>query len=184
MGNSQLFLNIISPPDDLKVLVSKTKRVLLNRYGAYKYFGSIAHITVNTFFARKEDEARIYDRIKSKVGKIEPMEVAIRGFGYFPNTRTVFMKVDNKQEFSVLTKELSFLKSRDSGARKFFSPCEPHLTLASRLKNDDFKQLKYELDAKSFEYNFEADSLTVLKYDYERSRYGLFEEIPFGNKVN
>ncbi|MEO9477289.1 MAG: 2'-5' RNA ligase family protein [Cyclobacteriaceae bacterium] len=184
MGNLSLFLNIISPPDDLKVLVSKTKQILLNRYGPYKYYGSIAHITVNTFFARKEDEPWVLEQVKSKVRQIKPMVVAIRGFGYFSNTRTVFMKVDNKEEFSVLTKEFDSFKSSNSRVKKFFYPSVPHLTLASRLKSYDFAKLKSELDAKSFEYDFRAELLTVLKYDYERSRYYLFEEIPFGNTVN
>ncbi|MGI4022856.1 MAG: 2'-5' RNA ligase family protein [Janthinobacterium lividum] len=155
--NSQDYLLVIEPSEEVISEVKRFKAKALNLIGPFRSFKSKAHITVNHY----DDNASCFDDrtsvYRKMVNRINSFHINICGFDYFEhqNTYTIYAKVELNPDI-----EEAFFK-----LRKIFGTDvrnTPHVTIARSLSFAQYKVLWDYFKNLKFECSFYTEEIVVL----------------------
>lgn len=157
--NSQDYLLVISPSEEVISAVKEFKRIAKQMIGPFPSFNSKAHITVNHYYDRNalyfDDRVITYRKM---ISRINSFDITISGFDYFQhqNTYTLYAKVD--LDPNITTTFFKFRKVFGADVRN-----TPHVTIARGLSFPQLQQLWDYFKNIHFECSFYTEEIVVLK---------------------
>ncbi|WP_339874775.1 2'-5' RNA ligase family protein [uncultured Algoriphagus sp.] len=177
------YLLIISPSEEIKLMVMNLKRIFANRYGCEKAAGLIPHITMSNWLHNGDRETQIISTIDRFAKTVHPFLAQFDGLGKF-DPKTIFVNVFNREYFSEISKGLknstNYLLKNDA---KFPSPA--HLTIARDMKPEQFEQAWSEYGNEEFEAFCKVEGMVLLKRPFSKDgykKYDVVAEFPFEGK--
>jgi len=162
------YLLIISPPDFIKNDVAWYKDWLAKQIGYYDARFSMAHLTIAAFLLARSKEKALLRSLKDAIAKESNITFNITGFDVFYPNNTFFLKIEERESFSKVSKNIN-LKSVLSGipSRFKFLTYVPHLTIGKNL-NNNFHFAYCLLKDKSYTQTFTAQSALLLKKERDK----------------
>ncbi|RYE28013.1 MAG: hypothetical protein EOP42_18045 [Sphingobacteriaceae bacterium] len=157
--NSQDYLLVISPNEEVTTAVKEFKRIAKQLIGPFPSFNSKAHITVNHYYDRNalyfDDRVATY---RNMISRISSFDISVDGFGYFEhqNTYTIYAKIDLDPD--ITTTFFKFRKVFGADVRN-----TPHITIARGLTFEQFKTLWNHFKNLKFQCSFYTEEIVVLK---------------------
>ncbi len=178
-----LYLIALIPPPALREEVRLLKEEMSERFQARHALKSPAHITLQMPFRRSEAaELGLLTALYDFVALRYSFTVQLSGFDCF-KPRVIFLRVVDHTPILLLRNDLKQLLVRDLGFAIFEinHPFHPHLTIATRdLTGEAFGRAWPEYRERSFEAQFEAEAVHVLKHDGKN--WAIYRELKFGGK--
>lgn len=122
------------------------------------------HITVANFMAREAMEETILRYTQRICSQQQSFEVALNNYSGFP-PHTIYLRVQNKQPFKQLAKELKVVSN-------YVSSCScppvklitnPHLSIARRLPEIIYLKAMMDYSQKTFHETFMVNELVLLR---------------------
>lgn len=160
------FVALVLPKDlDEKILVYK--KWMREAYGCKVGLKSPAHITlVPPFWMKEEKESALKQDLNNVAIKSTSFPLATNNFSSFSH-RTLFIAVKENAALDALKKTVDeVLYPMEYGLKKESRPFHPHITIATRdLHKKDFFEVWPRFEGKTFEEEFEAAGLSLLKHN-------------------
>lgn len=164
----KLYFIAIIPPQPIYEEALAQKQYFKDHYNSKASLNSPPHITLHMPFRWKEqDEAELADHLNDFSKNNRPVPIQLNDFSSFP-PRVIFINVVLNQELDNLQKNLKRFCKR---VLNLFNadykelPFHPHLTVAFRdLKKASYLEAWGEFEKKSFQAEFVADKLALLKH--------------------
>lgn len=156
---SQDYLLVISPNEEVTMVVKKFKQLAKQLIGPFPSFNSKAHITVNHYYDQNalcfDDRVTTY---RNMISRISAFDILVNGFGYFEhqNTYTIYAKVELDPD--ITTTFFKFRQLFDTDVRN-----TPHITIAKGLTFEQFNTLWAHFKNLEFQYSFYTEEIVVLK---------------------
>ena len=165
-GLSKYFIALIPPPS-VYDLAMQWKEFFKTNFNSKAALNSPPHITLHMPFERKTSKEEMLKTAFQKFSsEQQPFHVQVKNFGCFP-PRVIFLQVVENASLHAMQKRLvSFCKLELNlfNANRLDKPFNPHLTVAFRdLKKNDFPKAWELIQTHSFEENFFASQLSLLK---------------------
>lgn len=137
------------------------------KYGCKVGLKSPAHITiVAPFWMAEENEATLTGDIATIATGVARFVVVTKNFSSFPPT-TLFIAVHDNPMLNILKKASEKIVLHPQyKIKKELRPFHPHITIATRdLHKKDFWEALEHFNSKSFEKEFTATGLSLLKHN-------------------
>lgn len=171
--NSQDYLLVITPSEELIAEVKKLKRIAFEMIGPFHSFNSKAHITINHYYDRNalyfDDRVTTY---RNMISRIDSFDITVCNFNFFEhqNTFTIYAKVDLNP--NITTTFLKFRKVFGADVRN-----TPHVTIAKGLSANQFKVLWAFFENLKYECSFYTEEIVVLKAPVKQIHHYLPMEV-------
>jgi 2'-5' RNA ligase len=170
-------LILIEPPKEITEYVTLLKKEIREEFGEFKSSGSKAHILVNDFLIMEERLDPTLSVIEKHLSKFNSFRLQLNGFSSFGNSNTVFINIEASDAFNHLIDEFEILRQEVIKTKKFSHTKSPHITIASKLNKQAFKELRRRFEPLHFNHEFEVDKLAVLRFDKEQNKYEHLRDI-------
>ena len=174
---NRYFIGII-PPSPIYEKALELKNYFKEHYASKASLNSPPHITLHMPFEWKiSKEESLLLALKNLATSLSPCKVELRNFDSFA-PRVIFIKaIPSEPLLSIQHKLRQFCKKElglfNADYREL--PFHPHITLAFRdLKKTAFSQAWEEFSKKSFDAEFVADQMCLLKHDGKS--WGVYRE--------
>lgn len=178
------FLVILPLPRHIQQQVNVFKEEFEVLYGDYNSRHSVPHITVCDFLLF---EHRTYDTMtffQNRLQSIYPLHLNIRGFDSFDSSKTLFLDVENTEEYTSLLTEVDITRQMLRLRKNYFQRDQPMITIARNLNTRTYREAREVFSNRKFNTGFEVDRMEILKFDFITRRYRLFGTIPFQGSVS
>jgi 2'-5' RNA ligase len=170
--SSRLYFIALLPPEEIQTEVTQLKQYVADRYGSRAALKSPPHITVQPPFKQSSQIApQLESRLHQFAQTRAPFDLTLSGFGAFA-PRVIYLNISKPPQLLQLHADLSATLARefeivDPKAKQ--RPYAPHMTIASRdLKRGAFKDAWPQFESRSFDREFTATHLTLLRHDGKR----------------
>lgn len=165
----QLYFIAIVPPSPIREEAWALKEYFRDHYQSKASLNSPPHITLHMPFQWKANkETDLIDSLQAFSGTRKNFSLVLQNFAAF-EPRVIFIDVLPNDHLKNLQQELMrFCKVQLNlfNAQYRDLPYHPHLTLAFRdLKKTAFAKAWPEFQSKTFQAEFKADRITLLKHD-------------------
>jgi 2'-5' RNA ligase len=165
----KLYFIAIIPPTPIYEAALAQKEYFKDHYKSKASLNSPPHITLHMPFRWKEqDEGELAEHLNEFSKNNQPVPIQLNNFSSFP-PRVIFINVVLNHELDNLQKNLKRFCKR---VLNLFNadykelPFHPHLTVAFRdLKKATYQQAWVEFEQKSFQAEFVADKMALLKHN-------------------
>jgi len=172
------YLLIISPPDFIKYDVAWYKDLLAKLIGYYDARFSTAHLTIAAFLLDRSKEKALLRSLKEAIAEESSVTFNITGFDAFDPNNTLFLKIQEIESFSKVSKNINRRSVLYGIPSRFKSlTYVPHLTIGKNL-NNDFDFAYRLLKDKSYTQTFTAQSALLLKKEGNKN-FVPIQEFPF-----
>ncbi|MBS1502107.1 MAG: 2'-5' RNA ligase family protein [Bacteroidetes bacterium] len=177
LENTYVYLLVINPKGVVERKSVNVKNVFRYDYGcalaAYQ-----SHITLSQFllFGRQE-EYRAVKSLKRFFSSRKSFSVEMDGFDHF-KTHTIFMNVKTKEPIVKMVKGMRKRFRTDLMPHESLPPyfsLKPHLTIARRMRPDQFEKAWPDWQNHKFKGNFDVDEVVLIKRPYPGT--GRYEEV-------
>ena len=184
--SEHLYFIAIVPPSDISGRITALKHYMLEKFDSKHALRSPPHITLHMPFKWKPSKQETLEKALFQLAEsIQPFNIRLNNFGCF-DPRVIFVSVEESPELTTC-----FEKTRRTmrtlnvlNANYKDKPFHPHATIAFRdLKKEKFKEAWSEFKTKSFNEDFVADSLVLLKHckpEENIPHWEVVKEYPFG----
>lgn len=169
-----LYYLALLPPLPVAAKVQALKRHFAVHFGADAALRSPAHLTVFPPFRLPiADESTFSENLEIHLAaqRRVPFSVSLNGFGAFP-PRVIYIQPEKSIALLELEREAKFFCLRFRALEPHRStqrPYSPHITIAYRnLRRRDFDTAWASVVEQSFQEEFLAEALHLLKHDGER----------------
>lgn len=171
------YLIVISPPQEIKSLVTELKRDIgrvLER--SYKYKNSVPHITVCKTVLTTDREERIVSGWNSMIEEQDSFTLQVNEIKTFESSGTIYLETDFpdslkeiQRNFYIMNKELRISK------KGYHLISKPHITIGSGFEKEELGMIKKLTGGINLNKEFEVQSLLGLRAElsdksYQRSR--------------
>jgi 2'-5' RNA ligase len=166
------YLLIISPPEDLKEKIIKIKNDFAQKYKCEQAKKGLPHITLIKFLQLEMMEQKIIYRLKMIAMGLPSFKIEMKGFGSFPS-HTVYINVPTKVPILNTIKALrdaQRLMKLDSENKPHFIT-EPYIAIARKLAPWQYEQSWETYSHIDFRGTMIATELTLLKKNAEGGFY-------------
>lgn len=168
-----LYYIAIIIPEPLQSEITAFKNDIYERFGAKSALKSPAHITLfPPFNWKNEDETALKTTLDGFSSSIfqenRPLSIKLKNFGFFRKS-TIFIQPESNENGSILRGSLLDYLSTHIGLRDDKDaerPFHPHITIVNRdITEADFEEIWAEYAHKSFENQFIAGGISLLRYN-------------------
>jgi 2'-5' RNA ligase len=168
LKKEKLYFIAIIPPTPIYDEALAQKQYFKDHYKSKASLNSPPHITLHMPFRWKEqDEELLFDQLNDFSKNNHHVIIQLSNFSSFP-PRVIFINVVLNEALDKLQKNLKRFCKRELNlfnANYKELPFHPHLTVAFRdLKKANYQLAWGEYEKKSFEAEFVADKLALLKH--------------------
>lgn len=175
------YLLLIEPHNDLTEKITTIKQYFFERYKTNEALRGKPHLTLAKFIQHSGCEERILQRLRTVAIAQKPFVVELMDFGSFPS-HTIYINVLSRFPFSELVKSIktaaqSLMKFDNDNRPHFIT--EPHITIARKLKPWQYEEGVKEFSHKNFSAKFIANSMVLLRKDFDGPKYALVERFSF-----
>jgi len=174
--NAWEYLLLLSPPHYIKNGVWEIKKAFHKKHNHIQAIHSAPHITLGSFWLNEVLEEDVLRKISEVAQQQSPVEVILKNFKNF-GTHTIYINVINPAAIVNLVKSLKE-KLQLHGSQSSFS-MTPHLTIARRLREEQFKKAILDFEGREFNASFIADSMLLMKREHSNDRYQTVAEFDF-----
>jgi 2'-5' RNA ligase len=135
------YLLVISPSQALIDAVSRWKKLLTARIGAFRSDHAIAHITLLYAYLPVEYERDVCEGITQGIPGRSAFTLHFDGIKHFPDQRTIYLDPIEKAPIIALRKSVRDRLRSDERLKKLgvHATTQPHLTIARHLKPGQFE---------------------------------------------
>ncbi|MEJ7643100.1 MAG: 2'-5' RNA ligase family protein [Chryseolinea sp.] len=168
-SNDKRYFIAIIPPSPIYEQAWEQKQYLWEHFDSKASLNSPPHITLHMPFKWSEKKEQELAAMLGEFTKTrEPVKVNLDGYSSFP-PRVVFINVLMSEPLKKMQYDLQHyckveLNLFNANYREL--PFHPHITIAFRdLKKPNYQKAWDEFRSKSFQAEFLADTLTLLKHD-------------------
>ena len=169
MSEDSLYFIALIPPEKISSTLFGFKQEVAQKYLSKAALRSPPHVTLHMPFkltAKKKDKL-VNSLTKLCLGH-EAFSITLNGFGAFP-PRVIYIKVEPNERLALFQKHLGELMAKNMFIHNLNyrnKPFKPHITIAFRdLNKQRFNEAWAYYSSQSFEVNFQANSITLLKHD-------------------
>lgn len=177
------YLLLLSPPDDVKEIIERYKKLAGMLVGKYPGMNGAALIPVKTDLEFKQPELTepMLLTLKDKVSQVQPVQLALNGFGYFDHgdTKTIYAAIGANDQTSDWFIKLQLLIN---GKPKSITP---HITILRNIPNNMFEKLWPKFANSQLQHIFNIDALTILRKSslHRSAPFKTFARFPFKGKA-
>lgn len=175
------YLLVLSPTGEANRQIWSVKREFNRTLGASFAIYTGPHLSVVVFLAYEGKEETIVNRLSMIGAGITPFNVVMQDFGCFDESRTIYINVATKISVLNVVEELKqakhLLKLNVGFAPQFVS--NPHVTICRGMQPSQYDQGWSKYSKLSFDGNFSATSMTLLKRTPNEHACKTVAEIPF-----
>ncbi len=162
------FIGIV-PPSPVYDQALELKNYFKDTFKSKASLNSPPHITLHMPFEWKvAKESELIDSIQQLSSRLTPVEINLKDFDCF-SPRVIFIKVAYSDALKVIQQRVHQFCKKELGifnADYKDRPFHPHITIAFRdLKKPAFFQSWQEFKHKTFDAQFLANSMCLLKHD-------------------
>ena len=179
-----LYFIAITPPPKIHQEIDSLKKHMRDKYGTRASLRSPPHITLHMPFKRKTHfESEIKIALEDFSHQRTSFDIQLQGFGAF-EPRVIYVNVEPAPGLQTLKADLSLLMRKllkEERSNYKNQPFRPHMTIAFRdLKKPAFHLAWEEFQNKSYQTNFECQSIQLLKHDGKE--WHIFHSFPFAER--
>ncbi|WP_088049792.1 YjcG family protein [Virgibacillus dakarensis] len=137
------------------------------------------HLTLKEAFEADDDELEtLITELKIIANETEPFKININKVSTFaPVTNTIYLKVEPIQELIDLHEKMQSGKFPKNEEYSFV----PHITIAQKLKHDEYSDIFGSLKMKSFQIEDTVDRFQLL-YQLDNGSWTVYESFVFGKE--
>jgi 2'-5' RNA ligase len=164
----QEYLLVAHPDEAVNEKVVAEKENFHREYGQKIAVKTKPHITVANFLAKEAMEETIFRYMQRILMQQQSFEVSLNNYSGFP-PHTIYLRVQNKQPFKQLAKELRVIGN-------YISSCacppvqlkpNPHVSIARRLPETVYLKAMMDYSQKTFHETFLVKELVVLRRSHQ-----------------
>ena len=167
------YLIVISPPPEIKSIVSELKRDVGKILGrSYKYKNSVPHLTICKTVLTTDREERIVSEWNSMIEEQGSFTLQVNEIKIFESSGTIYLDTDFpdslkeiQRKFYILNKELRISK------KGYHLISKPHITIGSGLEKEELELIKKLLSGININREFEVQSLVGLRAELTDKSY-------------
>lgn len=176
----KLYSIAVCPPAGVSALMRELKRKVGIQIGWYHSKNAEAHITFIEFWADDIELQIVTNVLKRFSAKAKESNVSFSGIASFVQSGTIFIEPtnDSADYLKDLLKSIPFPKKVE--AKKSYVP---HMTIARRLKKDQFAKAMSWLRNKRFDVDFHCDAIVLREFDSKREQYNVKSIFRFENDL-
>ncbi|MCX6292659.1 MAG: 2'-5' RNA ligase family protein [Bacteroidetes bacterium] len=167
---------MLSPPPAIKKEVWDIKKQFHRKHNHIRVAQSAPHIMLANFWLNKQSEEAVISGMEEVAKHQSPVEVRLKNFSHF-QTHTIYIDVENPYAIISLVKSLKE-KLGLHGSQSFF-PMKPHMTIASGLREEQFKKAIVDFQQHEFRASFIADNMLLMKKETGDAGYRIIKEFDF-----
>ncbi|MEQ8811611.1 MAG: 2'-5' RNA ligase family protein [Imperialibacter sp.] len=163
--------------------IHQCKLYIQQRAGKFKFITSDAHISLFSFEADVADEQQLIKALRKASTYLDTFDVSLNGFSHFPQSRTLFIKVENAR----LLKErnrlfhdafLSITKDMGIDISNMTFTDHPHMTIGADFDSKIYGSLYNAFVQHRYHQDFKAESALLVKY-IGRGKNKVLSKAPF-----
>lgn len=167
--DAQMYFLAILPNDEILDELSELKKLFANKYSSKASLNSLPHITLHMPFKWRDKKlSQLYAALSKISESTVPFQIRLQNFNCFI-PKTIFVDVLENEELNLLQYQVHQdfkLRLKIMNANYKNQAFHPHITLAFRdLTKDNFKRAWEEFSLKSYDSQFLAKSLVLLKHN-------------------
>lgn len=176
----------ICVPAGVNAYVWQKKTEILDEFGQYQFYASHPRLVAFHFCANICDELHIRQALKEAGDFFDPMDVALKGFSYISQSKTVQMNVSNARQLAAQFR-LFYQKFFESASRLGVGihwPVVndvPHLTIGSGFEQRAFLKVFQAFIEDEYTTDFPASDAQLLR-DIGNGKNDVVETFTFGKK--
>ena len=167
------YLLVVSPDAAVYDKVMQEKQSFYDEYAEKNALKSKPYITIASFLARERMEDTIIKWVQRICGLTPGFNVMLNNYSGFPNTKTVYIRVQDHKPFKRLAKDLEvideYVQSNDCPKVRIID--KPHLTIARRLPPEIYEKAMMDYSQKIFHDFFSVRQLVLLRRNNEFGKY-------------
>jgi 2'-5' RNA ligase len=169
MKLDSLFFIAILPPENIRREINQLKEEVAQKFNSRHALRSPPHITLHMPFTWRMDKLEILDSCMDEInGSIQPFEIELKDFGFFP-LRVVFVDVVANEQLTELQRRVATSARKHlklTNANYKDQPFHPHVTIGFRdLKRPDFMLAFDYYSPRSFGGKFTVEKVALLRHD-------------------
>jgi 2'-5' RNA ligase len=163
------YLLVVNPEGDVQQELIEERSHFSKVYKTIVATETKPHIMVANFLAKEEMEETVLRWMHRIISSQKSFTVALNNYSGFPNTNSVYIRVQNHQPFKQLSKELKIIDElvRDNGLPKANLIVNPYIVIAGRLDTSVYETAMPVYSKKDFHAEFEVKELLLLKRTHE-----------------
>lgn len=170
MSDKSLYFISLIPPKREYEIIKGFQKVMSEQFDSHKSFGHIPHLTLVPPFHVDDDKEAEVRKIIDEI-TFEPFSLKLKGFGYFKK-HTIFIKVEENKTLEKLhfglIRKLNQAPGLLSKQITYFQLFKPHITIAYRDLETNFKQAWEYFQHQNIEEHFDVNEISLLKHDGEK----------------
>ena len=171
MEKSFFFIAII-PPKEICDDIESFKQILSEQFDTHRSLRHIPHITLAPpFHIDKDFETKLKEILNDFSRGLKPFPINLEDFSTFKK-HTLFVDVENSESLSALHSNLLELVNSEPKLLhkpvKYFQKFNPHVTIAYRDLEPNFKGAWSYFEKVKFTATFEFTSFALLKHNGEK----------------
>jgi len=138
------------------------------------------HITLKDAFQVDEEKIdELVPELKKIANETEPFKININKVSTFaPTTNTIYLKVEPVPELIELNEKMQTGKFPENKEYAFV----PHITIAQKLKHDEYSDIFGSLQMKSIQLEDTVDRFQLL-YQLDNGMWTVYESFVFGKEI-
>lgn len=175
------YLLVLSPTGEANRQIWSIKREFNRTLGTSFAVHTGPHLSVVVFLAYAGKEETIVNRLLMIGEGITPFNIVLQDFGCFDGSRTIYINVITKTSLQNVVEELKqakhLLKLNVGFAPRFVST--PHVTICRGMQPSQYNQGWSKYSKLSFNGNFTAASMTLLRRTPNEHACKSVTQIPF-----
>ena len=177
------YLLVLSPPEVLRNKIMQVKQHFFDTYKNSTALYSKPHITLASFVQYQMTETRLVNRLQVVAMGFPPVKIELKDYGSFPS-HTIYINITSKISIQMLVKNIraetqQLMKLNADNKPHFIM--EPHLTIARKLKPDQYEKGWLEYSHLNFTSRFIADAMLLLKRPIGGMKYEIAQRFEFQN---
>ena len=170
MIDKSLYFIAIIPPKEVYDVIKSHQKVMSERFGSYKSYNHIPHITlVPPFFIDEKNREKLDGVINSV--EFKPFGIEVNGFHHF-RKHTIFADIKSSEKLEkihkILFEKLHLAKGLLDSKINYFQKYRPHITVGYRDLEPNFKAAWEHFSNQEIDLKFKVDEISLLKHDGER----------------
>lgn len=142
-------------PRELEETVERYRR-------AFKAPRTVAHLTVIAPFTWEKNAEELEELLGETLKGVAPLEIRGSGLGSF-GSRVLFVNVELTPELQELQRTLTY-SLQEQGIAVDKRPYRPHITLAPRLRPQQFAEYREQLADFEPRYSFRCEKLSLFQF--------------------
>jgi 2'-5' RNA ligase len=175
------YMVVLSPHEDLRNRITNLKKEFNAKFQPDQSFVGKPHVMLAQFTVWQMMEEKIVNRLKVIAMGKPPIKVTLENFGSYPS-HTIFINVTTKVPIQQIVKEMrSFKRLMKSPEKDPYFNEDPHITIARKLKPDQFEKSWLAYSHRNFKGSFIADGMLLLKRYQGDKAYQIVQRFEFSN---